>query len=92
MDKPQFYRELIQQVLQEYYHLSSQPQTAELETELLIDPNHDHYLLLRMGWRGNERIKRTLIHIRLKGEKIWIEEDATEDGVATDFLQAGVPL
>lgn len=31
------------------------------------------------------------IYVCLKHNKIWIEEDWTEDGVATDFLNAGVP-
>ena len=31
-----------------------------------------------------------MIHVRLKDDKIWIEEDWTEDGVATDLLQKGV--
>jgi hypothetical protein len=35
-------------------------------------------------------LTRNVIHIRLKDEKIWIEEDWTEDGIATDLLQAGV--
>ena len=43
-----------------------------------------------MGWHQDNRIKRNVIHVRLKDEKIWIEEDQTEDGIATDLLQAGV--
>ena len=43
-----------------------------------------------MGWDKDERIKTVMIHIRLKDDKIWIEEDWTEDGVATDLLEKGV--
>jgi hypothetical protein len=39
----------------------------------------------------DERIKSVMIHIRLKNNLIWIEEDWTEDGVATDLLQKGIP-
>ena len=52
-----------------------------------FDEVHDQYLLLLMGWQKDERIKSVMIHIRLKNNKIWIEEDRTEDGVATDLLQ-----
>ncbi len=31
------------------------------------------------------------VHIRIKNHKIWIEEDWTEEGIATDLLNAGVP-
>ena len=43
-----------------------------------------------MGWDKDERIKSVMLHIRLKNEKIWIEEDWTEDGVATDLLNKGI--
>lgn len=44
-----------------------------------------------MGWKLDERIKSTTIHVRIQNQKIWIEEDWTEDGVVTDWLEAGVP-
>jgi hypothetical protein len=57
---------------------------------LVFDETHDHYLLLLIGWQKDERIKSVMIHVRLKDKKIWIEEDWTEEGVATDFLQKGI--
>jgi len=57
---------------------------------LVFDEQHDHYLLRARGWQGEERIKENTIHVRLRDGKIWIEEDGTEDGVVTDFLQAAV--
>jgi len=27
----------------------------------------------------------------LRGDKIWIEQDWTEDGIATELMKAGVP-
>ncbi len=91
MDKLNSHRDLVKRVLTEYHKLSIRDSDGKVETALLFDPIHDHYLLLTMGWDGNERIKSVTIHVRLQDEKIWIEEDWTEDGVATDFLQAGVP-
>jgi hypothetical protein len=88
MDKLASYRLIIQKVLEDYQHLSLD--NPEIESVLLVDSIRDQYLLLKMGWHQDKRIKRTVIHVRLKDQKIWIEEDWTEDGVATDFLQAGV--
>ncbi len=31
------------------------------------------------------------VYIRLRDGKLWIEEDWTEDGIATDFVAAGIP-
>jgi hypothetical protein len=89
MDKSKVYRELIHNVLTEYRDLETS--NDSLETVALFDDVQNHYLLLRTGWDGSDRIERMVIHVRLKNDKIWIEEDATEEGVATDFLQAGVP-
>lgn len=91
MDTLSNYRDLVKRVLSEYYELRIQNSDAKTETTLVFDPIHDNYLLLTMGWDGSDRIKNIIIHIRLQEEKIWIEEDWTEDGVVTDFLQAGIP-
>ena len=40
---------------------------------------------------GDEHIRHLPVHIRLQSGKIWIEEDMTEDGVATWLLEQGVP-
>lgn len=89
MDKLNHYRSLIQKILEDYHKLGSD--NSDIESTLLIDPICDQYLLLKMGWHQDNRIKRNVIHIRLKDQKIWIEEDWTEEGIATDLLQAGVP-
>jgi XisI protein len=89
MDKCDRYRNLIQNILEEYRQLGSD--NADIESVLLLDPIREQYLLLKMGWHQDSRIKRNVIHVRLKDQKIWIEEDWTEDGIATDLLQAGVP-
>ncbi len=90
MYKLDCYRHLIQKFLTEYYELGANSTHSKLEDVLVLDGQHDHYLLIAMGGQGKERIKENTIHVRLRDGKIWIEEDWTEDGVVTDFLQAGV--
>ena len=91
MDKLKSYRELIHRVLMEYRNLetSGEPDSG-LESVLMLDDVQGHYVLFRSGWEGGDRIQKMVIHVRLKNDKIWIEEDGTEEGVATEFLQAGV--
>jgi hypothetical protein len=31
------------------------------------------------------------VYVRIRDRKFWIEEDWTEDGIATDLVRAGVP-
>ncbi|MDC0832356.1 element excision factor XisI family protein [Geitlerinema sp. CS-897] len=47
--------------------------------------------LLQTGWVGDERVRGIAICVRLKNQKIWIEEDNTETGIANDLLEKGVP-
>ncbi|MBN4002254.1 MAG: XisI protein [Nostoc sp. LPT] len=49
------------------------------------------YLWFQIGWQKNRRIKGITVHIRIKNNKIWIEEDWTEEGIATELLNVGVP-
>ena len=90
MDKLIGYRELIKQVLTEYDNLSRQSPDKIAENCLVFDENHDHYLWLAVDWQGSKRLKYTHIHIRIKNEKIFIEEDWTEEGIATELMKLGV--
>ncbi len=44
-----------------------------------------------MGWYGDNYVHHAPIHLELIADKIWIQADDTEEGVATDLLEAGVP-
>ncbi|AOY79974.1 XisI protein [Moorena producens JHB] len=89
MDRLKRYRQIVQEVVREYHQLNKKSGST-IESALVFDEVQDQYLLLLMGWHKDERIKSVMIHIRLKDDKIWIEEDWTEDGVATDLLQKGI--
>jgi XisI protein len=99
MDRTNEYRSIIRNVLEDYYQLYSRSENPNLETFKLFDESQDQYLLMRLGWEHDSRsgrlrqrrVNRAVIHVRLRDDKIWIEEDWTEEGVATDFLAAGVP-
>jgi hypothetical protein len=90
MDRLEGYRKIVQDILTQYHQINEKS-GCTTESALAFDEVHDQYLLLLMGWQKDERIKSVMIHIRLKNDKIWIEEDWTEDGVATDLLHKGIP-
>jgi hypothetical protein len=91
MDKLDEYRKLIKQILTRYAQLRNPESTFDVETELVFDEVHDHYMLLRLGWWPEGRVRGATVHVRLRNGKFWIEEDWTEEGIATDLLAAGVP-
>lgn len=91
MDKITRYRALIKDILTTYDQLVHKSPDYNVETCLVFDENHDHYLWLTVDWQGDKRRKSTHVHVRIKNEKIYIEEDWTEEGTANELLREGVP-
>lgn len=91
MDRVERYRCGIHRLLEEYRQIYAAQPPSGVETAVISDDLHGEYLLMRVGWRGEIRVRRPLFYVRLKEGKIWIEEDWTEEGIATELLAAGVP-
>ncbi|WP_242027472.1 element excision factor XisI family protein [Sphaerospermopsis sp. FACHB-1094] len=54
MDILDKYRQIIQKILTEYSQLPYA--YGELERQLIIGQNANHYLLLTLGWENNQRV------------------------------------
>jgi hypothetical protein len=91
MDKLADYRNIIKQTLTSYATLLDAQPTAGVDTELIFDETHDQYLLLSVGWSGRQRVRGTTVYIRLKNDKVWVEEDWLEEGIVKDLMAAGIP-
>ena len=89
MDKLSDYRRIIRRLIEEYAQF--RPSVGEVEVEVIIDERQDHYELIQSGWQGYRRIHGCLIHVDIRGDKIWIQHDGTEEGVAHDLVAAGIP-
>jgi hypothetical protein len=89
MATPDTYRTIIETVLGTYTRIPYA--YGDLQTEAIFDREHDRYLLVTVGWDNGMRVHSVLVHVDLMGEKVWIQQDNTEDGVATEFVQAGIP-
>ena len=89
MERLNQYRQLIQHVLRE--HNKFKPSYGSLEQFTIFDTQNDHYQLATVGWDGDRRVFSCLIHIDIKGDKIWIQHDGTEVGVANELVELGVP-
>ena len=89
MDKLVKYRELIKN----YINLHASPQRTQGTTEnhVIFDDDQGRYMLFRVGWFQDQRVRAVSLYVRLHNGKIWVEEDWTEDGIATELLAAGVP-
>lgn len=93
MDKLVKYRQIIKDIIRQYEAWGQPPHTLpdQVEDHAVIDEENSRYILFRTGWWRDERINAAALYVRLYNDKIYIEEDLTEDGIATDLLAAGVP-
>lgn len=83
------YRGIIYQILSQYAEFYSGQEG--IESTIVQDDTNGHYMLLDIGWRYPHRIYQVVFHMHLKENKIWIEQDWTREGVASELIAAGVP-
>lgn len=89
MDTLNTYRQIIQKVLTRYIDL--QYAYGDIKNEAIFDEKSDRYAVVSVGWQRAKRIHGCLIHVEIIDEKVWIQRDGTEDGIANEFVEAGIP-
>ena len=89
MDRPEHYRRLVRQILSEYG--SIKPSYGDIEFQTIFDAERDHYQLMSVGWNQLRRQHGCILHVDIKGGKIWIQHDGTEEGIANRLVSQGVP-
>ncbi|NER94587.1 MAG: XisI protein [Symploca sp. SIO1B1] len=82
------YPEVVQTVLKNHLgnHLNN-----NTEVHLIFDTERNRYQVLHIGWEGLSRVFGCIIYVEIKDDKIWLERDGTEIGVASELVAAGVP-
>jgi len=88
MDKLTKYRQVICNFLSQQAKII--PLGKTIESETIFDEKCDRYLLLHLGWDGQKRIYSVLLHLEIRNEKIWIQENNTDILVAEILLEEGV--
>ncbi|MBW4509911.1 MAG: XisI protein [Scytonematopsis contorta HA4267-MV1] len=83
------YRNLVEKTLKDYADFLDNDD--QVQVELVFDRERNRYLLVESGWQNGYRIYGTLLHIDIVDNKLWIQHDGTEDGVAHELLAAGIP-
>ena len=89
MDKLEKYRNYVQEILEKIGSQKSIPE--EIEGEIIIDRQRDHYLLVNVGWQEQKRTYGSSVHIDIKDGKIWVQRDMTDFGIVDRLLEQGIP-
>lgn len=89
MGKIEKYRQIVQELLQEYSNIKAS--NEEVEAEVIFDEVRDRYQVVHVGWSNKRRVYGCILHLDIKNGKIWIQHDGTEAGIANELVQRGVP-
>jgi hypothetical protein len=89
MDKLERYRKIVRAIIEDY--ASGKPSNGEIETEAIVDPEHDHYEVMHIGWDGPRRVHGSVVHLDIRDGKVWLQYDGTNRPVADELIAAGIP-
>lgn len=90
MDNLEKYRQIVQNVLLPFIELKYA--NGNFENKVVFDRENNRYLVISEGWEKNGvRYHGCLLNLEIIGGKIWIQEDNTDYGIATDLEENGVP-
>ena len=82
------YRSVVEEVLKEYAEFLGNDEMVQVEQ--IFDRERDRYLLVETGWNDGDRVYGTLLHIDIIGDKLWIQQDQTDESVADELMDAGI--
>lgn len=91
MDNLATYRQIIMNLLEAYTQLNYAD--VNFHNEAIFDQKSDQYFVMLVESYANssQGIHSCLIHIDIIDNKIWIKRDTTEEGLANQLVEKGIP-
>jgi XisI protein len=83
------YRKIICGILKSYLDITYA--NVNLKNRQIFDRETDRYIILSEGWQKQHHLHSCLIHVEIINNKVWIQLDNTEDGIAEELISAGIP-
>src|SRR5262245_15627260 len=88
METAERYRQIVRKVIAEY---TGKPSHGDINSELVIDKDQNHFEVMQVGWHEDERVHGTVVHVDIINGKVWIQYDGTDRPIADELVQAGIP-
>lgn len=91
MNEWDIYRRIIMQLLEAYTQRSDAD--SNIHNEIIFDPSSDQYFVMSVeSYQDSiQWIQGCLIHIDIIDDKIWIKRDKTEERIANQLVELGIP-
>ena len=79
-------------ILTEYFQSMVQDWTnnSSEEVKMISDKNQNHFLILYYGWSNGSHMHSVPVHIEIKNNKVWIQENMTEIEIDDDLIARGI--
>ena len=87
MDTLETYRHHIKEIITEHAKLVWD---KRIQAETIFDLKNDRYQLVYVGWRGSKRVYGVVLHVDIIDNKIWVQQDGTEVGIANKLADRGI--
>ena len=88
MEKVEKYRESVLALITRY--ASEDNASQDVDVELVVDVQNDHYQWLNVGWEGLNRVYRWIVHLDIKDGKVWLQQNLTDRNSAQELVDLGV--
>ena len=83
------YPDIIERILTDYTEIRYA--NGDITNEAVFDRKNARFLVVSVGWQKMRRVQHCLLHLDIIGDKVWIQRDGTEDGIADELEAAGIP-
>jgi len=85
-------RQTVMDVLTEQAKFYRRGFAREPQTEIVqvFDTVHDHFQIAALSWEGETQIYNIFFHLDIKGEKVWIQVNNTDESIAELLLERGL--
>ncbi|MEL6779277.1 MAG: element excision factor XisI family protein [Cyanobacteria bacterium J06597_16] len=88
MDSTTQLSDVVKEVINRYAQLK--PSHGNIRLDTVFDDDQGHYALMQVGWDRDRRVRGNLIYITLQDNRVIIEYDGMECGIAQDLIATGV--
>ena len=83
------YADIVERILTDYTEIRYA--NGDITNEAVFDRKNARFIMVSMGWQKMRRVQHCLLHLDIIGDKIWIQRDGTEDGIADELEATGIP-
>ncbi|NER01268.1 MAG: XisI protein [Okeania sp. SIO3C4] len=81
------YSQIIQNLIKEQASLHK---SGNVRVETIFDTERHHYLLVQVGWAKNHWVYGAILHLDIIEDKVYIQQNNTEQSVAECLVELGV--